>query len=159
MATLWIHEYNTCLFIVPYGWPTDFFPMGYHVLSWQGEECGGLFAVHGSVLPCWVEMSLKPYENGKGSWVWTSEFCPFLFLTHFFLIFYVKQRRTWNTTMVSLNTTGSRSDDVDAEQRYTFQIMGLLLDVLTLELQWHGCPWSYSSLRCPNYRIVLTQDE
>jgi hypothetical protein len=61
--------------------------------------------------------------------------------------------------MVSLNTTGSRSDDVDAEQRYTFQIMGLLLDVLTLELQWHGCPWSYSSLRCPNYRIVLTQDE
>ena len=52
----------------------------------------------------------------------------------------MQQRRTWNTTMVSLNTTGSRSDDVDAEQRYTFQIMGLLLDVLTLELLWHGMP-------------------
>ena len=56
------------------------------IMSFPGKERNvvNFLPLHGSVLPCWVEMSLKPYENGKGSWVWTSEFCPFLFLTHFF---------------------------------------------------------------------------
>ena len=63
--------------------------------AFPGEECGGLFAVHGSVLPCWDD---KDVEDGR---------------------------------------PGGSSD---AEPRYTFQIMGLLLDVFTLDKFGH--PWS-----------------